>query len=236
MGQGFKVRAKAGAKNAAEILIYEDVGDGWFGGVTAKGFAEQLRDLGDVSQIDVRINSYGGEVFAGLAIYNQLQSHKASITAYVDGIAASIASVIAMAGDEIHIAEAGFLMVHDAWGVTIGNAADVREFADRLDAISGAIADVYVARTGKTLAQVREWMAGETWFNSSDSIKNGFATKIVENQKMAASGVKRPTFDAARYRFRKAPSALAARPNYDAAAARMAAQRAGYVSKSFKRA
>lgn len=236
MGQGFKMRPKAGVKNAAEIYIYEDVGFSWFGGVTAKDFADQLRALGDVSQIDVRINSYGGDVFDGLAIYNQLQTHKASVTTYIDGIAASIASIIAMAGDEIHIAEAGFVMIHDAWGVAIGDAGEIRAFAERLDAITGALGDVYVSRTGKTSGEVRDWMRAETWFNSADALKNGFATKVVENQKMAAHGMSRPKFDSTRYRFKRPPKNIAARPDYEAAAARLAAQRSGYVQKSLKRA
>lgn len=230
MGQGFRIKPKAGVKNAAEILIYEDVGFSWFGGVTAKDFAEQLKALGAVDQIDVRINSYGGDVFDGLAIYNQLMTHKAKVTTYVDGIAASIASIIAMAGEEIHMAEAGFVMVHDAWGVGVGNARELREFADRLETVTSSLADVYVARTGKTLAEVRGWMMAETWFNSADALKNGFATKVIDNQKVAAK------YDPARYRFRNAPPVIAARPDYDAARARIADQRARMVRKSLKRA
>lgn len=221
-------RTKAGARNAAEIFIYEDIGEGWFGGVSAKSFADQLKALGNVDTIDVRINSYGGDVFDGFAIYSQLQTHKAAITTYIDGIAASIASVIAMAGEQIHIAQAGFVMVHDAWGVARGNARDLRQFAEQLDAISQSIADVYIARTGKAQGEVRDWMTAETWFNSADALKHGFATKVVENMKAAASASKS---DPARYTFKHAPGVLAkqsaeARPKFDAARDRMDAQRA----------
>ena len=112
MGAGFSVKAKAG--DEAEILIYEDVGEGWFGGVTAKQFADELKALGSVKTINLRLNSAGGDVFDGLAIYRRLVDHPAKIVSHIDGLAASIASVIAMAGDEIRISESGFLMIHNA--------------------------------------------------------------------------------------------------------------------------
>lgn len=204
MGAGFAIRARA--NKTAEILIYEDVGAGWFGGVSAKQFADDLKELGDVTQIDVRINSYGGDVFDGLAMYNQLVQHKARITTHVDGVAASIASVIAMAGDEIHIAESGWLMIHDAWGMAIGNAADLRRQADLMDSVSEQLAGVYVARSGQPAEQVRAWMAEETWFNAGEAIDNKFATAMSENLRVAAHAA----FD--RSRFRNAPAALSAAP------------------------
>jgi len=180
----YRMNAKTGGR--AEVLIYEDIGDSWFGGVSAKQFSIDLKALGDVQTIDLRINSYGGDVFDGLAIYRQLVDHKATVISHVDGIAASIASVIAMAGDEIMIAEAGEIMIHDAWGVAIGPAEDMRAVADRLDAISGTIADVYVARTGQTKDQVRAWMTAETTFQSADAVKYGFAQSVAPNLTMAA--------------------------------------------------
>jgi len=232
-------RTKAGAKNAAEIFIYEDIGEGWFGGMSAKAFSDELKKLGNVDIIDVRINSYGGDVFDGLAIYSQLQTHKAKITTYIDGIAASIASVIAMAGEQIHIAQAGFVMIHDPWGVARGNAKELRQFAEQLDAISGSIADVYVARTARSQGEIREWMAAETWFNSADAVKNGFATKVVENLQAAASATKS---DPARYKFKHAPSVvsttraiLAPRPT-DHARARFEEQSARGAQRAIKRA
>lgn len=123
MGQGYRISAKA---NEADVLIYEDVGDSWFGGVSAKQFADDLKALGKVDTINLRLNSAGGDVFDGLAIYRQLVDHPARVITHIDGIAASIASVIAMAGTEIRIAEAGFLMIHDAWGMQMGNADDMR--------------------------------------------------------------------------------------------------------------
>jgi ATP-dependent Clp protease, protease subunit len=175
------------AKNSAEILIYADVGESWWGdGVTAKSFHDELKALGDVATIDVRINSYGGDVFDGLAIHRQLVEHKATVTTHVDGIAASIASVIAMAGERIEISESGFLMIHDAWTIAIGNAEELRAVADRVDATSANIADLYAARCGKSVAQVRDWMKAETWFNGKDAVAAGLCDAIAENVRVAA--------------------------------------------------
>lgn len=185
MGQGYSIRPRAAG--AAEIFIYEGVGQDWYGGVSAKQFAKDLRDMGNVNQIDLRINSDGGDVFDGLAIYRLLVDHKAKVTTYVDGIAASIASVIAMAGDTIRIAEAGEIMIHDAWTVAMGPADVLREVADRVEAVSGSIADVYAARTGQTREQCVSWMKAETTFRSADAVIKGFATEVVANLKMAAA-------------------------------------------------
>ena len=186
MGMGFSARLKDKASKAGEILIYEDVGAGWFGGVSAKSFTEALKALGDVATLDVRINSYGGDVFDGLAIYQQLVQSKARVTTHIDGIAASIASIIAMAGKEIKIAEAGWMMIHDAWGIFAGNAQALRENADRLDAVSKQLAGIYVARTNKKDEDIVNWMAQEKWFDSKEAVANGFATSVSENLRMAA--------------------------------------------------
>lgn len=204
MGAGYAIKAKA--DQSAEILIYEDVGAGWFGGVTAKQFADDLKALGAVNHIDVRINSYGGDVFEGLAIYQQLVRHKATVTTHVDGVAASIASVIAMAGSEIRIAEAGWMMIHDAWGLAIGNAAEMRRQADLLDGVTGQIAGVYEARSGKPMAELRAWMADERWFNAADAIDAGLATVMAENLRIAAHAA-----PSERFKFRHLPGALSAR-------------------------
>jgi ATP-dependent Clp protease protease subunit len=200
MGAGFSVKAKA--NKSAEVLIYEDVGAGWFGGVTAKEFAAELKALGDVTSIDVRINSYGGDVFEGLAIYNQLVRHKATVTTHVDGIAASIASVIAMAGKEIRIAESGWMMIHDAWGMAVGNAAQMREMADRLQATSHTLMQIYAARTGVDEATLKQWMVEEKWFDASTAIESKFADSMAENLRMAARAVPE------QFAFRHAPDAI----------------------------
>jgi ATP-dependent Clp protease protease subunit len=204
MGAGYVVKAKA--NQSAEILIYEDVGEGWFGGVSAKRFADDLRALGDVKTLDVRINSYGGDVFDGIAIYQQLVKHKAKVTTHIDGVAASIASVIAMAGTEIHIAEAGWLMIHDAWGMSVGNATEMRRQADLLDSVTGQIAGVYEARTKQPMPKLRSWMSEEKWFSASEALEVGFATNMAENLRMAAHLANGPQ----RVKFHHLPAALEA--------------------------
>jgi ATP-dependent Clp protease, protease subunit len=202
MGAGYSVKARGNA--SAEIYIYEDVGESWFGGVTAKQFATDLKDLGAVQNIDVRINSAGGDVFDGLAIYRLLVDHPARVVAFVDGMAASIASVIAMAADEIRINAAGFIMVHDAWGVSIGNAAEMRQMADLLETTSGSITDVYVARTKNARTQVRAWMEDETWFTGAEAVEAGFAG-VLDELKVAAH------VDLSGKKFKRLPAALSAK-------------------------
>lgn len=185
MGQGYRFKAKA--DKTAEVQIYEDVGAGWFGGVTAKDFGADLKDAGPVQTIDVRIASYGGDVNEGLAIYRMLAEHKARVVVHIDGVAASIASVIAMAGDEIIMAEAGSLMIHEAWNIAAGHAKDMRDMADRLERSSGQIADIYAARTKQPLQKIKDWMAATTWFYGQEAVDAGFAQSVAENVKAIAS-------------------------------------------------
>jgi ATP-dependent Clp protease protease subunit len=203
-------------KGAAEILIYSDIGESWWGdGMTAKKFADELKTLGSVDTIDVRINSYGGDVFDGLAIHRQLIDHGAEIKAHVDGIAASIASVIAMAGKTIEISESGFMMIHDAWTIALGNADELRAVAERVDATSAAICEVYAAL-----------MKAETWFNGKEAVAAGLADSVAENVKVAARS--RPDWA----KFAHMPKALSEKPApvetplRDAMKARMEAMRA----------
>ncbi len=219
MGKGFSVKAKANA-SAAEIFIYEDVGERWFGGVTAKDFAQELRALGKVETIDVRINSYGGDVFDGLAIHRQLVDHPARVITHIDGIAASIASIIAMAGEEIVISESGFMMIHNAWGVSIGTAEDMRTTADILDGTTASLRDVYVARTKGEASAIKRWMDAETWFTGAEAVEHGFADRIAANMQVAARVV-----DLAKHKFRNTPTQLVGTPNRDAAGQRIAALR-----------
>ncbi len=184
-------------KHAAEIIIYGDIG--W--DITAKEFSDELKALGDVKDITVRINSFGGDVFDGVAIYSRLIDSGAKITVFIDGIAASAASVIAMAGKEIHIAEAGFVMIHDAWTMAMGNAADLIKTAARLEAVSEQIAGIYQRRTGLELANIREMMATETEFNATEAVEFGFATEIFEAERLAAK------YDPERHHFKNPPSA-----------------------------
>lgn len=185
---GFRIQMKG--EDAAEIYIYSDIGESWWGdGVTAKAVADQLKAMKGVKNIDVRINSYGGDVFDGLAIYRQLTDHAAKVTVHVDGIAASAASVIAMAGDTIRIASGGQLMIHDAWTIAIGNAEELRSTADRVDMTSQELAKLYAARTGRTETEVRDWMRAETWLTAEQAVERGFADEVVDFQRAVARGV-----------------------------------------------
>lgn len=184
MGAGYRFQAK---DESAEILIYEDVGAGWFGGVTAKDVHSDLKSAGKVKKVDVRIASYGGDVIEGLAIYRLLAEHDARVVVHVDSTAASIASVIAMAGDERVIAEAGSIMIHDAWTISAGNADEFERMARELRSTSGQLADIYAKRTGNGLDQVKSWMGETKWFYGSEAVEAGFADSIAPNVQLAAS-------------------------------------------------
>ena len=183
-------------KHDADIILYGDIGFD----ITAREFSDQLKALGEVKEIAVRINSFGGDVFEAVAIYSRLVDSGAHIIVYIDGIAASGASVIAMAGHEIHIAEAAFLMIHDAWVMTVGNASKLRQKADKLEAISEQIAGIYQRRSGKDMAEIRALMAAETEFNAEQAVEFGFATEIFEAERLAAK------YDPERHHFENAPS------------------------------
>lgn len=177
---------KAKGKKAAEIMLYGEVGKGWFDGVSADTFAKELRALGEVDEIDLRINSIGGDVFDGMTIYRRLVDHPARIVTHIDGTAASIASVIAMAGDEILIGEGASMMIHEAWGIGVGNAADLRALAERMQRETQNIADVYASRSGKGRDHWLGLMAEDTWFYGQEAVDAGLATRTVENLRMAA--------------------------------------------------
>jgi ATP-dependent protease ClpP protease subunit len=186
MGAGFSIKAK-GAK-AAEIRIYEDVGESYFGGVSSETFARELDAVGSVDRIDLRLNSLGGDVFDGMAIYRRLVEHPAHITAHIDGVAASIASVIAMAGNEIIIGESASMMIHMAWGGAMGDAKAMRAMADRLDNASEQIVGIYAARTKMPKDTLRAWMGNTTWLYGKQAVDSGFATAVAENMGAAAHG------------------------------------------------
>lgn len=188
------------AAESAELYIYDIVGvDMWGEGVTAKGVAEALKELKSAKTINVRINSPGGDVFDGMAIRNQLLSSGKRITVDIDGIAASIASVIAMAGSEIRMAEGGMLMIHDAWSGTVGNADELRKTADVLDQVSGEIAGIYARRVKSDEKSMRKLMKAETWMTPSESLQAGFITSVSAPMNMAAS------IDPTRFKYKNIP-------------------------------
>lgn len=167
---------KASDENDNTIGIYDPIGyDYWDdSGVTAKRISAALRSL-DGADVVVNINSPGGDVFEGLAIYNLLREYKGHVTVRVLGVAASAASFIAMAADEIQIARAGFFMIHNAWTVLWGNRNDLRETADFLEQIDDTIADIYHVRSGLSMDELKADMDKERWINGRDAIDSGFA-------------------------------------------------------------
>ena len=194
MKSWYTIRARG---TGAEVLIYDEIGAY---GVSAKGFLAELGALPDDEPIDLRLNSPGGSVFDAVAIYNALMRHAGMITVWIDGIAASAASYIAMAGDEIVMPENAFLMIHDPSAIVMGTAADMRDMAGTLDKIAASMTRGYAAKSGKPEAQIAALMASETWFDASDALDLGLATRLAEPVQIAAS------FDIAR--FRNAPPAL----------------------------
>lgn len=169
-----------------ELYIYESIGDGFFGGVTAQSVSEALKDLGKVRALDIYVNSDGGSVFDGIAIYNQLRRFDAEKTVHIDGIAASIASVIAMAADDRRIAENAMVMIHDPWGAAVGTSAEMRKYAESLDQVRETILDTYVTRTGGSRAEIGQWMSAETWMSAAEAVKRGFATATTESKALNA--------------------------------------------------
>ncbi|NOV15883.1 Clp protease ClpP [Ensifer adhaerens] len=161
------------------ITMFEVIGEDWWtgGGVTAKRVSAALRSIGN-KDVTVKINSPGGDMFEGIAIYNLLRSHQAKVTIEVLGWAASAASIIAMAGDEIRMGLGTFMMVHNAWGVVVGNRHDMREAAALFDGFDGAIADIYEARSGMKRKDIEKLMDAETFMGPSEAVEKGFADAV----------------------------------------------------------
>ena len=178
----YSVKAKSDSA-PAEISIFDEIGI-W--GVSAKQFIADLK-LIDAKDITLYINSPGGNVFDGLAIYNALRQKGAKVTCKVLGVAASAASLIAMAGDKIVMPENTFMMVHNPMGGVYGNADDMREIADVLDKISASLVATYVARTGQDEAKVVELLAAETFMTAAEAVELGFADEMEAALKIAAS-------------------------------------------------
>ena len=166
--------------NVAQIDIFgEIVGEKWFDEETsAVSFRDALKELGDVSTINLSINSGGGSVFDGIAIYNMLKSHKASVNVYVEGLAASIASVIAMAGDTITMRSGSMLMIHRPFTVLQGNAEEMRKAAETLEKMGDNIVNIYSDRTGIQAEEIQQIMSAETWLSAEEAVEQGWATKL----------------------------------------------------------
>lgn len=212
--EALSVRAAAG-DNPAEILLYDEIG---FWGVTAKEFVLALAAAGD-GPLTLRINSPGGDVFDGLAIYNALRARTAPVNVVIDGLAASAASFIAMAGDTLTMAEQSMLMIHKAWGMVIGNEDDMLETALVLGKIDGQLAQIYANKSGKPLADMLAVMKAETYYTSAEAKEVGLCDVVATGEKQteeARANAKAATAIpvAARLMAKLKPSA-AALPAYD---------------------
>ena len=176
----FKMQAAYGDK--AEIWIYDSIG-AEHNGITSKEFAENLKGLGLVDSINVYVNSDGGSVFDGYAIYESIRRHPAHVTVYVDGLAASIASVIALAGDAIVMAANSLLMIHNPW--CAGEPHD-KKVSDLLEKVRKQILDVYVRRTGSDRETIEQMMRDEIWMDAGEALALGFCDSISEPHRIAA--------------------------------------------------
>jgi ATP-dependent Clp protease protease subunit len=185
----FEIRAKDDS-DEAEIFLYDAIVSSeeeaeWWGGVAPESFVKALRGI-TASTIHLRINSPGGSVFAARAMEQALRDHKAKVVVHIDGLAASAATFIAMAGDEIIMSKGALFMIHNAWTGLWGNAEDLRKEADLLDKIDGTLAETYAERTGKDKDSISAWMTAETWFTAAEAVEQGFADRVAETEAKAA--------------------------------------------------
>ncbi len=194
----YRLRA---ARKTAELLIYDEIG-AW--GITAARLIGDMSALGDITAMDIRINSPGGDVFEAMAIHNALSRHPARITAHIDALCASAATVIALAADEIRMAGNASWMIHDVWTVSAGNAEAMQKTADRLDTLSDTIAAMYARKTGAAADEVRGWMKAETWYTADQALAAGFIDAVDAPLKIAALA----THDLSRFKHPPLQAAL----------------------------
>ena len=189
--------------SSAEILLYGPVGDSFFEeGISDVDIAKSLNLMKSIENIKVRINSPGGDVFQGLAIYNSLLNHPAKIDIEIDGGALSIASVIAMAGDTITMAASSLFMIHNPMTFAVGDAEELRKTADTMDKAKETLVNAYLTQSNLTKKGISNAMDAETWFTPKEAKEAGFITDITKAQKVTAK------FDLKKYNFKNAPSIL----------------------------
>lgn len=185
--KGFRAEA---TDTGTKVYLYDAIG-GW-DGVLAKDVITTIAGLGD---FDLHVNSPGGDIFEGVAIHNAIKNHPGKVTAHVDAVAASAASFIVMAADEVIIEANASMMVHDGWGLCIGNAADMRETADLLDTLSNTIAAMYATKTGKSTEDWRAVMAQDTWYTATEAVEAGLADRIAGDTSEASASFDLSVFD-----------------------------------------
>lgn len=186
MKSWYSISAKAAA-NQTEISIFDEIG---YWGISAKQFIADLKNVDPSHSILLRIHSPGGEVFDGNAIYNALKRHPGGVTSQIEGLAASMATVIALAGSTVRMSANGFFMIHNPWSLAMGDAEDMREQAELLDKIQAGIVNTYVAKSGQSPEQVQAWMDAETWFTAAEALAAGLIDEITDAIAIAASANK----------------------------------------------
>lgn len=176
---------KAAKQSENSISVFDVIGADWYGdGVTASRIAAALRSIGG-ADVTVNINSPGGDMFEGLAIYNLLREYEGKVTVKVLGLAASAASIIAMAGDEVQIGRGAFLMIHNCWVYAMGNRHDLQQIAADMVPFDKAMNDIYAARTGLDTATIDAMMDAETYIGGSDAVDKGFADRLLSADEIA---------------------------------------------------
>lgn len=188
----FEMKMSADSNDEADIFIYGEITKwAWEdeGEHSATTFKNELDALGDVSQINLYVNSPGGSVFEGITIHNMLKRHKAKVIAHVDALAASIASVIIMAADEIRMPSNSMLMIHNPWTLTVGNASELRKTADDLDRIGKSSMQSYLEKVGDNITEekLQELLDEETWLSADEAYEYGFCDVVEDANDMAAS-------------------------------------------------
>lgn len=192
----------------ATVHVYDEIG---YWGITASDFVRELAGV-TATEIDLHVNSPGGEIFDGIAICNALRQHPATVTTYVDGLAASIASVIAMAGDRIVMAPNSQMMIHDGSGLCIGNAAEMRQMAELLDRQSNNIAEVYANRAGGTPEEWRALMEAETWYTAQEAVDAGLADEVASTRTLTDGNSPQNSWDLSIFRYPSRAEAPAPQP------------------------
>lgn len=209
---------RAAGEGAGDLMLYGIIeSESWWGDeITPVNFKNELDGLGDISVLNVFINSDGGDVFAGQAIHSMLKRHKAHVNVYIDGIAASIASVIAMAGDTVYMPRNAMMMVHSPWTIAMGNAKDFRKMADDLDAAQETLIAAYQDKSGMDRDELIALLDAETWLSAERAVELGFADEIEQSKQIAAAvrngslSINGQQMDLSRYQ--NAPKLVAAVP------------------------
>ena len=197
----FKARGTTG-----EIWLYDQIGESmWGDGISAKQFTKELTAMGKVNTINLRINSPGGDVFEAQAIATAIRQHAGKTVAHIDGLAASAATFISAAADEVEISDGGFYMIHNGWTIALGDKRVMTDTAALLDKVDASIISAYQQRTGADPEQLAAWMNAETWFTAQEAVENKFADRLAAKADKASNNTAK-TFNLAA--FDKTPQAL----------------------------